>query len=134
MRGSSELRSLSSPVVRVNVAAWGVDHLLAKPDRAGSLPWETVIGTGHRRCGVVRGCPLRTGHDPCEWHAGGTAGGNERGSSLALMAQAGAMGEARPRLREPRWQVPEGLAAVMADRLTIDPRSAARPRVAAAAF
>ena len=46
MRGSSELRSLSSPVVRVNVTAWGVDHLLAKPDRAGPLPAKVGNGAG----------------------------------------------------------------------------------------
>jgi hypothetical protein len=27
------------------------DSLLAKPDRAGSSPWGTVIGAGHSRCG-----------------------------------------------------------------------------------
>jgi hypothetical protein len=74
MRGSSELRSLSSSVVRVNVAAWGVDPLLAKPDRTGSSPWETVTRAGHTGRGIVRDCPLGTGQDRCEWHASGTAG------------------------------------------------------------
>ena len=52
------------------------DYLLAKPDRAGSSPWETVIGAGRGRCGVVRGCPLGTDHDRCEWHGSGTAEDN----------------------------------------------------------
>jgi hypothetical protein len=29
-------------------------------------------GQGHR--GIVRGYPLGTGHDSCEWHGSGTAG------------------------------------------------------------
>ena len=49
------------------------DPLLAKPDRAASLPAKAanVAGCGH--CGVVRECPLGTGQDRCEWHASGTA-------------------------------------------------------------
>ncbi|MFL5533501.1 MAG: hypothetical protein ACJ8BC_16170, partial [Gemmatimonadales bacterium] len=31
-------------------------------------------GQGEGRFGVVRGCPLETGKDRCEWHASGTAG------------------------------------------------------------
>ena len=30
-------------------------------------------GAGRGRCGVVCGCPLRTGRDRCEWHGSGTA-------------------------------------------------------------
>jgi hypothetical protein len=41
-----------------------------------------------------------------EWHADGTAGEDGRGSGLAAMAPAQAMGEARPRRHEPRWQAP----------------------------
>ena len=47
--------------------------LLAKPDRAGSLPWGTVIGAGHDHCGGVRDCPFGTGQDRYEWRGGGTA-------------------------------------------------------------
>jgi hypothetical protein len=48
------------------------DPLLAKPDRAGLLPATIENGAGRGRCGVVRGCPLRTGRDRCEWHGSGT--------------------------------------------------------------
>jgi hypothetical protein len=46
---------------------------LQRPDRAGSSPWETVIGAGHGHCGVVRDCPLGTGQDRHVWHGSGTA-------------------------------------------------------------
>jgi hypothetical protein len=37
------------------------------------LPSATIEnGAGRGRCGVVRGCPLRTGRDRCEWHGSGT--------------------------------------------------------------
>jgi hypothetical protein len=42
------------------------DRLLAKPDRAGSPSWETMIAASYGRCGVVRGCPPGTGQDCCE--------------------------------------------------------------------
>jgi hypothetical protein len=48
------------------------DPLLAKPDRAGLPPATIENGAGRGRCGVVRGCPLRTGRDRCEWHGSGT--------------------------------------------------------------
>jgi hypothetical protein len=48
------------------------DHPLAKPDRAGLPPATIENGAGRGRCGVVRGCPLRTGRDRCEWHGSGT--------------------------------------------------------------
>jgi hypothetical protein len=35
------------------------DPLLAKPDRAGSLPAKAENGAGPSRRGVVRGCPLK---------------------------------------------------------------------------
>jgi hypothetical protein len=47
--------------------------LLPKPDRAGLLPATIENGAGRGRCGVVRGCPLGTGWDRCEWHGSGTA-------------------------------------------------------------
>jgi hypothetical protein len=50
------------------------DHLLVKPVRATPPFGEVVIGAGQGRGGVVRGCPLGTGQDRCEWHAHGTAG------------------------------------------------------------
>jgi hypothetical protein len=83
-------RSLSSPFVGVNhprpASSPGTgrrpsDSLLAKPDRAGLPPAAVVDGAGHGRCGVVRGCPLRTGQDCCKWHASGTAGEDDTRSS-----------------------------------------------------
>jgi hypothetical protein len=50
-----------------------VQPLLPRPDRPGSLPEEMGNAAGRLRPGVVRGCPLGTGHDRCEWHGGGTA-------------------------------------------------------------
>ena len=43
------------------------DHLLAKPDRAGSLPAERVNGAVRGRPGAVRGCLPGTSHVCCEW-------------------------------------------------------------------
>jgi hypothetical protein len=48
--------------------------LLPKPDRAGSSPVTAGNGAGRGRPGVVRGCPLGTVQDRCEWHAYGTVG------------------------------------------------------------
>jgi hypothetical protein len=50
------------------------DLLLPKPDRP--LLSRARMGNGAGRCcfGVVRGCPLETGQDRCEWHGSGTAG------------------------------------------------------------
>jgi hypothetical protein len=43
--------------------------------RSGGI---VTLGNGDwrrsRQCGVVRGCPLGTGQDRCEWHASGPAG------------------------------------------------------------
>jgi hypothetical protein len=60
--------------VRTQHGPASLDYLLAKPVRAGSLPWESVIGAGRGRWGVVHGCPLGTARDRCEWQASGTAG------------------------------------------------------------
>jgi hypothetical protein len=49
------------------------DHLVPKPDRAGSLPAKASYSAGRGRCGVVRGCPFGTGQDCCEWHDRATA-------------------------------------------------------------
>jgi|SRR5215218_6988290 hypothetical protein len=49
------------------------DHLLPKPDRALLSPGKMGKGTGRVRHCVVRGCPLGTGQDRCEWQASGTA-------------------------------------------------------------
>src|SRR4029453_17020719 len=46
--------------------------LLPKPDRPGLSPAKTGKGAGRVRCGVVRGCPLGTGQDRCEWQASAT--------------------------------------------------------------
>jgi hypothetical protein len=54
------------------------DPLLAKPDRGRSLPGQVTNDAGHGRRGLVRGCALGTGRDRCEWHAGGTAGEDDR--------------------------------------------------------
>jgi hypothetical protein len=66
------------------------DSLLAKPDQARSLPAMAGNRAGRGRRGVVRGCPLGTGRDRCEWHASGTAGemtrahGDTGGSNLTV--------------------------------------------------
>jgi hypothetical protein len=49
------------------------DPLLAKPDRVRSGPAKSGNGAGRACSSVVRGYPLGTGHDRCEWHASGTA-------------------------------------------------------------
>jgi hypothetical protein len=72
------------------------DPLLAKPVRAGSSPGEAVNGAGHGRCGVVRGCPLATGQDSCEWHACGTAGSTRMASGCRRRLQ-------MSRRRGPPW-------------------------------
>ena len=55
------------------------DPLLAKPDRAEVATCE---GRKRRRpwrvVSAVRGCPLGTVQDRCEWHGSGTAGGGRR--------------------------------------------------------
>jgi hypothetical protein len=50
------------------------EHVLPKPDRAGSLAGDVVIAAGRGPRGLVRECPLGTGRDCCERHARGTAG------------------------------------------------------------
>jgi hypothetical protein len=57
------------------------DHLLAKPDRAGSPPGQTTNGAGHGGPGIVRGCPLATARVRCEWHGSGTAGDDDGGEA-----------------------------------------------------
>jgi hypothetical protein len=49
------------------------DPLLPKPVRALLSPARTGNGAGRGCFVVVRGCPLRTVQDRCEWHACGTA-------------------------------------------------------------
>jgi hypothetical protein len=61
------------------------DHQLAKPVRGCSLAGRVSNGAGHGHRGIVRECPLGTGHDRCQWHASGTAGEDEPGSGLAAM-------------------------------------------------
>jgi hypothetical protein len=53
---------------------------------------RSALVTGH--CGGVRGCPLGTGQDRCEWHGSGTAGEDERGCGVAVVGSARAIGEA----------------------------------------
>jgi hypothetical protein len=48
-----------------------------KPDRAPLSPARMGNGTGRCCFVVVRGCPLGTVQDRCEWHARGTAGRND---------------------------------------------------------
>jgi hypothetical protein len=45
------------------------DLLLREPGRAGSSPARAGNRAGGGRHGVVRGCPLGTEPDHCEWHA-----------------------------------------------------------------
>jgi hypothetical protein len=56
------------------------DLLLPKPDRALLSPARMAIGAGRDCFVVVRGCPLGTGKDRCEWHAGGTADEDDVGT------------------------------------------------------
>jgi hypothetical protein len=51
------------------------DHLLPKPVRPGWLPATIGDGAGRGWFGSVRGCPLGTVQDRCEWQASGTAAG-----------------------------------------------------------
>jgi hypothetical protein len=46
-----------------------------------------------------------------EWHGDGMAGEDDRASHLALVAPTRAMGKARPRRRESRWQAARDGAA-----------------------
>jgi hypothetical protein len=50
------------------------DPLLPKPDWTLASPARMGYGAGRGCCGVVRGCPLGTDKDRCEWHSSGTAG------------------------------------------------------------
>jgi hypothetical protein len=72
-----------------------LDHLLAKPDRAGSLPGQATNGADHGHRVVVRGCPLGTGRDCCEWHGSGTVD-KDYVRGLAASAPTRPHGEARP--------------------------------------
>ena len=49
------------------------DHLLPKPVRPLLPPAKVVNGAGRGCLSLVRGCPLGTVPDRCEWHACGTA-------------------------------------------------------------
>jgi hypothetical protein len=48
-------------------------------------------GAGHGRSGVVRGCPLGTGQNCCEWHDRGTAGENDVVQPISVDYQVGRM-------------------------------------------
>jgi hypothetical protein len=52
--------------------ARSTDPLLAEPDRALLSSVRMWSGAGRGRFVVIRGCPLRTAQDCCEWHACGT--------------------------------------------------------------
>jgi hypothetical protein len=91
--------------------------LLAKPDRAASLPAEAANGAGRGHFGVVHGCPLGTGQDRCEWHASGTVGeddlayGDAVGSNAdcrvrRVHAKHGIVGKPRTRRGSSRWTSP----------------------------
>jgi hypothetical protein len=69
----------------------------AKPDRALLSPARVGNGAGRGRFGLVRGCPLGTGQDRCEWHASGTASENDVRGNLAEWPSARPQGEARLR-------------------------------------
>jgi hypothetical protein len=49
------------------------DLLLPKPDRAPLSTARMGNGAGRGRFIIVRGCPLGTVQDHCEWHTSGTA-------------------------------------------------------------
>jgi hypothetical protein len=60
-------------------------------------PARVGNGAGRGRFGLVRGCPLGTGQDRCEWHASGTASEDDVRGSLAEWPSARPQGEARLR-------------------------------------
>jgi hypothetical protein len=90
------------------------DSLLAKPDRAGSLAGDVVIAAGRGRRGLVRECPLGTGHDRCEWHGSGTAGEDDGAHTRRRRLPGRPEGEARPRWPTATVASREGGAAAMA--------------------
>jgi hypothetical protein len=59
------------------------DPLLPKPDRALLSPATMGNGAGRSHSGTVRGCPVGTAEDRCEWHASGMAGENDDRPHLA---------------------------------------------------
>jgi hypothetical protein len=69
-----------------------------KPDRAGSSPAKEGSRAGGGRRGVVRGCPLGTGQDCCDWHVGGTAGENDDAHAWRRRLSARPEGETQPRV------------------------------------
>jgi hypothetical protein len=56
------------------------DPLLPKPVRAGLSPGKVGNDPAHACHSVVRGCPLGSERDRCEWHASGTAGEDDLGA------------------------------------------------------
>jgi hypothetical protein len=80
---------------------------------------------GHGSRGSDRGCPLGTVIDCPMWHAGGTAGENDRASHSVADASARPMGEVGTGRHESRWQ---GRQPATADRPRSSPTA---PRVAA---
>jgi hypothetical protein len=73
------------------------DSLLPKPDRARLSPAAMGNGAGRGCFVVVRGCPLGTDEDRCEWHACGTVSEDDPRTPVAPLALPGPEGEARPR-------------------------------------
>ena len=73
--------------------------MLAKLVRTGSLPGQVTKGAGHGHRVIVRGYPLGTGGDCCEWHGSGTADEDDLARSLAMAATNLTGGRARPRVR-----------------------------------
>jgi hypothetical protein len=80
-RGGNTLWALRPPQpgtgsasrTRQGDAAWTNRPPAPKLDRADSSPAKVWSRAGRCSLGVVRGCPLGTDEDRCEWHASGTA-------------------------------------------------------------
>jgi hypothetical protein len=87
------------------------DPLHAMQFRPARPPQVSGVRPALRPSPSDRGCPLDTARARCLWHAGGTAGEDDRASYLAAVGPAHAMGEAVQDDHRPRWQAATGGAA-----------------------
>ena len=72
-------------------------------------------GAGHSHRGIVRGCPLGTGRDCCEWHGSGTA---DEDDVRAFLATHG-IGYIYADAAHPNSLVPDAIPVFSSDGLTI---------------
>jgi hypothetical protein len=101
-------------MVRGHMVAWRSctpDFILIRHVRGRRSSWSSEGRPAYGASEIDRGCPLGTGIDPSMWRGDGTAGEDDRGSGLVVMAPAVGMGEGRPGRHVPRWQAAEGGAA-----------------------